>query len=84
MERVPCVGLNPYKQVELFKNYRPVIPFELQSDELYAEPSDNVKRKVKTEKIDRSAFRQKMKAMKYAEDKDRIESLAFGNDEGKA
>ncbi len=67
------------------KNYCQCIPFKFQSDELYAKPSDDVKGKVKTEKIDRSEFWQKMKAKKYADDKDRIESLAFGNnEEGKA
>ena len=36
---IKCVGLNPYKMVEMFKNYRPVVPVEFHSDELYAEPS---------------------------------------------
>jgi len=32
-------GLNPYKAVEMFTKYRPNIPVQFQSDELYAEPS---------------------------------------------
>ena len=49
---IPNVGLNPYKMVEMYKNYRPVVTDEFQSDELYAEPSAKVWSKVKREKID--------------------------------
>ena len=49
---LPYTGLNPYKMVEMFAKYRPVVPVEFQSDELYAEPSREVYSKVKTEKID--------------------------------
>ena len=44
---IKCVGLNPYKIVEMRKNYRPNVPMEFQSNELYAEPSAEVKAKVK-------------------------------------
>jgi len=47
---LPHTGLNPYKMVEMFAKYRPVVPVEFQSDELYAEPSREVYSKVKTEK----------------------------------
>jgi hypothetical protein len=73
---IKCVGLNPYKIVEMWKNYRPNIPVEYQSNELYAEPSAEVKAKVKDEKSDRSEFRATLKAKKYAE-KMQVESLAF-------
>jgi hypothetical protein len=76
-----CVGLNPYKMVEMFKNYRPVVPVEFHSDELYAEPSPEVWSKVKVEKTDRSEFRANLKAKKYA-GKERVESTAFDSDEG--
>ena len=33
---IPNGGLNPYKMVEMYKNYRPYVPDEFQSDELYA------------------------------------------------
>jgi hypothetical protein len=46
-EPIPYVGLNPYKAVEMFYKYRPVVPVEFQSDELYAEPSIEVYSKVK-------------------------------------
>jgi hypothetical protein len=29
-------GLNPYKAVEMYQKYRPVVPDEFHSDELYA------------------------------------------------
>ena len=51
---IKCDGLNPYKMVEMWKNYRPVIPVEYQSNALYAKPSDKVLKKVKVEKEDRS------------------------------
>ena len=73
---IKCVGLNPYKMVEMWKNYRPNVPMEFQSNELYAEPSAEVKAKVKDEKSDRSEFRAVPKAKKYAE-KWQAVSLAF-------
>jgi hypothetical protein len=63
-------GMNPYKIVELWKNYRPNIPIEYHSDKLYAEPSKEVLAKVKTEKIDRSEFWKTVKAKKYSENKE--------------
>ncbi len=76
-------GMNPYKFVELRKNYRPNILIEYHLDKLYAEPSEEVLAKVKTEKIDRSEFRKTVKAKKYLENKEQIESVAFNNGEGK-
>ena len=83
-EPIRYTGLNPYKAVEMFTKYRPVVPDEFHSDELYAEPSVEVWSKVKTEKIDRSEFRKKLKATKYAHDKERIESLALDEADGAA
>ena len=77
-------GMNPYKMVEMYKNYRPNVPDEFQSDVLYVEPSADVWAKVKTEKIDRSEFRAKLKATKYSKDKERIESIALDEGVGKA
>jgi len=81
LKPIKCLGLNPYKKVEMFKNYRPVVPVEFHSDELYAEPSPEVWSKVKMEKTDRSEFRANLKAKKYA-GKERVESTAFDDDEG--
>ena len=64
----------------MFQKYRPVIPDEFQNDDLYSEPSAEVYSKVKKEKIDRSEFRKKLKATKYENDKERIESLALDED----
>jgi hypothetical protein len=63
---ITCAGMNPYKIVEIWKKYRPNIPIEYHLDKLYAEPSEEVWAKVKTEKTDRSEFRATLKAKKYA------------------
>ncbi len=76
-------GMNPYKTVELWKNYRPNIPIEYHSDKLYAELSEEVLAKVKTEKIDRSEFWKTVKAKKYLENKEKIESVASDDGKGK-
>jgi hypothetical protein len=44
-------GINPYKQVELFFKYRPVVPPEYHQDEFYIKPSDDVLKMVKAEKV---------------------------------
>jgi hypothetical protein len=81
LKQFMCVGLNPYKMVEMFKNYRPVVPVEFHSDELYAEPGPEVWSKVKMEKTDRSEFRANLQAKKYV-GKERVKSTAFDSDEG--
>ena len=60
----------------MWKNYRPNILMEFQSNELYAEPSAEVKAKVKDEKSDQPEFRVALKAKKHAE-KWQVKSLAF-------
>jgi len=75
---VRCLGLNPYKAVEMWKNYRPNVPDEYHSNWLYSEPSAEVKGKVKDERGDRSEFRAALKAKKYT-DKERVEYEAFGD-----
>jgi hypothetical protein len=76
-EPIPYVGLNPYKAVEVFHKYRPVVPAEFQPDELYAEQSVEVYSKVKKEKVDRTEFHKKLKADKYANSKEHLESIAL-------
>ena len=66
----------------MYKNYHPNVPDEFQSDELYAEPSVEVRAKVKTENIDRAEFRAKLKVTKYSDDKGWLESLALDKGEG--
>ncbi len=77
-------GLNLYKAVEMFTKYHPNIPVQFQVDELYAEQSAEVWAKVKKEKIDRSEFCAQLKADKYVNDKEQLESLAVYGGKGKA
>ncbi len=82
LKPIQCVGLNPYKIVEMNKNYRPNLPIEYHFDVMYTEPGEEVWLKVKVEKTDRSEFRANLKAKKYA-GKEQIESVAFGDGEAK-
>ncbi len=66
LKPVQCVGLNPYKIVEMYKNYRPNVPVEYHSDVMYVEPSEEVWSKVKVEMMERSEFRANLKAKKHA------------------
>jgi hypothetical protein len=82
LKPIKCAGLNPYKIVEMYKNYWPNIPIEYHSDVMYAEPSEEVWSKVKVEKTERSEFRANLKAKKYAGN-EQIESVSFGDGEAK-
>jgi hypothetical protein len=82
LKPIQCVGLNLYKIVEMYENYRLNLPIEYHSDLMYAEPSEEVWSKVKVEKMERLEFRANPKAKKYA-GKEQIESVAFGNGETK-
>ena len=75
---IKCLGLNPYKVVEMWKNYRPMIPVEFQDDELYAEPDASIKAKVKDERMFRAESRKILKAKKYGDAKESVEEAAFG------
>ena len=74
-------GINPYKVYELFKNFRPYVPVEFQSDPMYAEPSPEVLAKVKAEKVDRKEFRATLKKKKYDRTKEQLETVAFSEDD---
>ena len=76
---VNYVGMNPYKVVEMWKNYRPNVPPEYHDNVLYAEPTAAQWAKVKVERADRAEFRAANKRKKYAT-AEIIESIAF-NDE---
>jgi hypothetical protein len=39
---ITCAGMNLYKIVEMWKNYRPNVPIEYHLDDLYAEPSEEL------------------------------------------
>ena len=77
-------GINPYKVYELFKNFRPYVPVEFQSDPMYAEPSPEVLAKVKAEKVDRKEFRATLKKKKYDRMKEQLKTVAFGDDKDEA
>jgi hypothetical protein len=82
LKPIKCAGLNPYKIMEMYENYRPNVPIEYHSDVMYMEPSEEVWLKVKVEKTERLEFRANLKAKKYA-GKEQIESVAFNNGEAK-
>ena len=84
MRTLEWEGINPYKVFELFKNFRPNVPVEFQSDSMYAEPSLEVLAKVKAEKVDRKEFQVTLKKKKYDRMKEQLETLAFGDDDDKA
>jgi hypothetical protein len=69
LKPIKCVGLNPYKIVEMY-------------DVMYVEPSKEVWSKVKVEKTERSEFWANLREKTYA-GKEQIESVAFGNGEAK-
>ncbi len=82
LKPIQCVGLNSYKIVEMYKNYRPNISVEYPSVVMYAAPSEEVWSKVKVEKMERSEFWANLNAKNYA-GKEQIESVAFGDGEAK-
>ena len=79
---IKCLGMNPYKVVTMWKNYRPLVPVEYQCDILYAEPDPEVMAKVKDEKVYRAESRVGLKGIKYGTAKNTIENMAFGDGEG--
>jgi hypothetical protein len=76
---IKCLGMNPYKMVEMWKNYRPMVPMEYQDNELYAKPDAKVMANVKDEKVYRAESRAVLKAKKYGGVKDTLEDIAFGD-----
>ena len=41
---IVAVGINVFKQVEMFAKYRPIIPFAYKCDDLYNKPSQKIRR----------------------------------------
>ena len=76
---IKCLGMNPYKMVEMWKNYRPMVPMEYQDNELYAKPDAKVMANVRDEKVYRAESRAVLKAKKYGGVKDTLEDIAFGD-----
>jgi uncharacterized protein YnzC (UPF0291/DUF896 family) len=82
LTKVECVGINPYKQVEMHYKYGPQVPEEYRKNELYCEPDSKVMSLVKVERSERSVFRAKLKETKRAGMKERLESIAYFDDDG--
>ena len=82
LTQVECVGINPYKQVEMHSKYGPHVPKESRKDVLYQRPDDKVMSMVKAERFERSEFRAKLKESKQAGMRERLESIAFLDDNG--
>ena len=77
-----CLGMNPYKMVEMWKNYRPLMPMEYQCDTLYAKPDAKVMAKVKDKNLYQAETREVLKGKKYGAAKETIEDMAFGDGGG--
>jgi len=82
LTNVECVGINPYKQVEMHFKYGTQVPDEYRKNELYHEPDSKVMSLVKVERSERSVFRAKLKETKRAGMKERLESIAYFDDDG--
>ena len=82
LKTVECSGLNPYKMVELWRNYRPHVPKTHRTNILYRKPDARALSVVKEEKVERSVFRKKLKEAKAAGMKERLESIAYLDDDG--
>ena len=59
-------GINIYKQLELYKNYRPLIPQKYWSKLIYKKLLKHIIDAVKKEKKDRKEFREDLNAMKLS------------------
>ena len=67
---------------ELWRNYRPQIPKKHRRNILYRKPDERAFSVVKEEKVERSVFRKKLKEAKAAGMKERLESIAYFDDDG--
>ena len=62
LTNVECVGINPYKMVELHTKYGPQIPKDYRNNILYRKPDAKVMALVKDERSERSAISVQSKA----------------------
>ena len=62
--RITANGINIYKQLELWKNYRPHVSGEAQRDELYQEPTKELIEAVLKKRGQRKKFLEKLNAVK--------------------
>ena len=64
LKPITAPGINPYKRVELYIKYRPVVPEDYWDNELYVKPPEEILRKFKEEKVIQKDNRTKVKALK--------------------
>ena len=64
LKPITPLGINPYKLVELYAKYCPVVPEEYWEDELYLKPDNEVLKNFKEEKVIQKDNREKVKAVK--------------------
>ena len=64
LKPITAPGINPYKRVELYIKYRPVVPEEYWDHELYVKPPEEILRKFKEEKVFRKDNRAKLMALR--------------------
>ena len=64
LRRIKAPGINIYKLVELWKEFRALIPFEFRDDPYYAQPDQAILDAVSDEKRSRKDFNEHLKDMK--------------------
>ena len=64
LKPITAPGINPYKHVELYIKYHPVVPEDYWDHELYVKPPEEILRKFKEEKVIRKDNRAKVMALK--------------------
>ncbi len=78
--KMKCAGLNPYKMVEMWKNYGPHVPLEHRDNILYQRPPDAVMAVVKMERGERAVFRQRIKEAKASGMREQLDRIAVESD----
>ena len=89
LKMIKSVGLNPYKQVEMYKNYCKIVPRDYHGDVLCQKPTKNVIKTVKKERTVRKDARGKINVMKQEAQRkeifdkldsirEKVEEVAFG------
>ena len=73
--------MNPYKAVEMWENYCPMVLPEFHDNQLHTEPTAEQWSKVKVEKLDRLEFWAVLKAKKYVAKKE-VGRYSFNMDVG--
>ena len=69
LKQLTVPGINIYKQVELWKNFRPPVPDAHRGNELYQKPPEDIMQTVKAEKKMRKDLRGELNKMKQKANK---------------